>query len=55
MDPLEVLCSETIVGKGAFSVVFKGVLIKNNMEVAVKELKLEEWGRCFFAESERGD
>ena len=41
----DVAVSKEVIGRGAFSVVYRGRLAATGAEVAVKELQLEEWGR----------
>jgi hypothetical protein len=41
----DVVVTKEVIGRGAFSVVYRGKLQHNGAEVAVKELQLEEWGR----------
>lgn len=45
LNPSDVEITGEIIGRGAFSVVFRGKLMSTGAEVAVKELQLEEWGR----------
>jgi len=41
----DVAVSGDVIGRGAFSVVYRGKLASSGADVAVKELQLEEWGR----------
>jgi len=45
LRPSDLVISNEMIGRGAFSIVHKGTLVSTGQEVAVKELLIEEWGR----------
>jgi len=45
LSPEDIFVSNEMVGRGAFSIVKRGTLVSSGMEVAVKELSIDEWGR----------